>query len=75
MPTEKARVMAKIAAGGDNGIFAFMQMAKRFFDRDGEMGLNTFVESAFSTMPHADQRATVVAMLVAVFDTDKKHLH
>lgn len=73
MPSEENEVMAKIAAGGDNAVFAFLQMAKRFYDRDGAPGLTGFIERVFPTMPHSDQISTVGVALVELFFTGKKH--
>lgn len=73
MPSDEDDVLAKIAAGGDNGVFAFMQMARRFYERDGQQGVTGFVERAFPTMPQEAQTSAMAVSLVELFRTTRKN--
>jgi hypothetical protein len=63
-----------VAAGGDEGVAAFIQMAEKFLDRDGQQGLANWVMSAFQTLPIADQLALVCTTVQAFLMSKKAAL-
>ena len=75
MPVEEEWTMATIAAGGYGGVFAFLKMAKRLYDRDSETGLTEFIRRALPTMGKADQMEIVATVLTALFSTEHKARH